>query len=159
MPISAEFPSHLHCLFRPKRRKVLYGGRGAGRSWGCARALLLIGTERPIRVLCCRELQNSITESVHQLLKDQVDALGLEGFYNVQVARIIGKNGTTFSFEGIKNNSSKIRSYEAIDYCWVEEANKVSKASWVVLIPTIRKANSEIWITFNPELDSDYTYK
>lgn len=157
--MDAEFPSKLQALFEPKRYKVLYGGRGAGRSWGCARALLLIGVDKCIRVLCVRELQNSISESVHKVLSDQIQALGLEGFYEVQVARIIGKNGTTFSFEGIKNNVNKIKSYEGIDYCWAEEANKISKASWSALIPTIRKESSEIWITFNPELDTDYTYQ
>lgn len=157
--IDAAFPEKLQCLFSPKRHKVLYGGRGAGRSWGVARALLLIGTEKAIRVLCVRELQNSIAESVHKLLSDQITALGLDGFYEIQNARIIGKNGTSFSFEGIKNNSSKIKSYEGIDYCWVEEANKVSRTSWQVLLPTIRKDGSEIWITFNPELETDYTYK
>ena len=125
MAITAEFPEHLQCLFQPKRYKVLYGGRGAGRSWGAARALLLIGTEKPIRVLCARELQNSIAESVHKLLSDQIDALGLRGFYEIQVGKIMGANGTTFSFEGIKNNTTKIKSYEGIDYCWLEEANKV----------------------------------
>lgn len=159
MNVNAEFPEKLQCLFQPKRHKVLWGGRGAGRSWGVARALLLIGTDRAIRVLCARELQNSISESVHKLLSDQIVALGLEGFYEIQVGKIMGKNGTTFAFEGIKNNTSKIKSYEGIDYCWVEEANKVSRASWQTLIPTIRKDGSEIWITFNPELATDYTYQ
>lgn len=172
--VTAQFPPKLQCLFRPKRHKVLWGGRGAGRSWGVARALLLIGAQRAIRVLCARELQNSIAESVHKLLSDQIAALGLVSFYNIQAARIDGSNGTSFAFEGIKNNVSKIRSYEGVDYCWVEEANKVSAASWEVLLPTIRKEDpanwrelglarpnfeSEIWITFNPELATDYTYK
>lgn len=156
---SAQFPSKLECLFRPKRLKVLYGGRGAGRSWGIARALLILGTQKAIRVLCAREFQNSITDSVHKVLSDQIEALGLSAFYEVQVAKIIGKNGTTFAFEGIKNNTSRIKSYEGIDYCWVEEAAKVSRASWGILIPTIRKVGSEIWLSFNPELETDYTYK
>lgn len=154
----ADFPAPLQCLFQPKRYKVLWGGRGAGRSWGVSRALLILGTSRAIRVLCARELQNSIADSVHKILSDQISALGLESFYAVQAARIIGLNGTEFSFEGIKNNTNKIKSYEGIDYCWVEEANKVTKQSWNILIPTIRKEGSEIWITFNPELDTDYTY-
>lgn len=158
MSVSADFPAALQCLFQPKRYKILWGGRGAGRSWGVARALLILGLQSPIRVLCVRELQNSISESVHKLLSDQITALGLDSFYEVQVGRIIGRNGTTFSFEGIKNNTSKIKSYEGIDYCWVEEAIKVSRASWGILIPTIRKPSSEIWMTFNPELDTDYTY-
>lgn len=173
MPVQAQFADHFQLLFRPKRHKVYWGGRGAGRSWGIARALLLMGTQRTIRVLCCRELQKSIQESVHKLLSDQIEALGLGQFYEIEVAKIRGKNGTVFSFEGIKNNTTAIKSYEGIDYCWVEEANKVSKASWGILLPTIRKetpANwrdlgmaapefqSEIWLSFNPELDSDYTY-
>jgi phage terminase large subunit len=143
----------------------MYGGRAAGRSWGCARALLIMGANRPIRVLCARELQNSIADSVHKLLADQVSNLHFEHIYDVQAARIVSRPGavpggqTTFAFEGIKNNVTKIKSYEGIDYCWVEEANKVSRYSWEVLLPTIRKENSEIWITFNPELDTDYTYQ
>lgn len=117
-----------------------------------------MGAEKSLRVLCCRELQKSIAESVHKLLSDQIEALGLGAFYEIQQAKIIGKNGTTFSFEGIKNNTTAIKSYEGIDICWVEEANKVSKASWGILIPTIRKTGSEIWLTFNPELKTDYTY-
>lgn len=156
---AADFPEKLQCLFEPKRFKVLYGGRGAGRSWGVARALLLIGVQKPIRVLCAREFQNSISESVHKVLSDQIDNLGLGHLYEIQNAKIIGPNGTSFSFEGIKNNTTRIKSYEGIDYCWVEEAVKVSRASWGVLIPTIRKPNSEIWMTFNPELETDYTYQ
>lgn len=156
--LSPKFPSPLQCLFVPKRYKVLYGGRGAGRSWGVARALLLMGANAPIRVLCVRELQNSIEESVHKLLSDQIDDLGLSAFYKIEKAKIYGLNGTTFSFEGIKNNTTKIKSYEGIDYCWVEEANKVSKNSWKILAPTVRRDGSEIWMTFNPELDTDYTY-
>lgn len=159
MTVEAQFPAPLQCLFQPKRYKVLWGGRGAGRSWGVARALLIMGTGKPLRVLCARELQNSISESVHKLLSDQIAALGLSDFYDIEVARIKGKNGTSFSFEGIKNNTNKIKSYEGIDICWVEEAIKVSRHSWGVLIPTIRKSGSEIWMCFNPELDSDYTYQ
>ena len=143
----------------------MYGGRAAGRSWGCARALLLIGAGRPIRVLCARELQNSIADSVHKLLSDQISNLRLEHIYEIQASRIISRPGsvpggqTSFSFEGIKNNITKIKSYEGIDYCWVEEANKVSRNSWEVLLPTVRKEDSEIWLTFNPELETDYTYQ
>lgn len=156
--VKAQFPKPLECLFQPKRYKVLYGGRGAGRSWGVARALLLLGQLNPIRVLCVRELQNSIEESVHKVLSDQIVNLGLSGFYTIEKSKIYGSNGTTFSFDGIRNNVNKIKSYEGIDYCWVEEANKVTRNSWSVLIPTIRKESSEIWVTFNPELETDYTY-
>jgi phage terminase large subunit len=156
--LDAEFPRPLEALFEPRRYKVLYGGRGAGRSWSVARALLILGTKRPIRVLCARELQKSIEDSVHKVLVDQISALGLDGFYEIQKKNIFGKNGTSFSFEGIKNNAKKVKSYEGLDFAWVEEAANVSRASWGVLIPTIRKPGSEIWMTFNPELEEDYTY-
>ena len=110
-------------------------------------------------MLCARELQGSIRDSVHKLLSDQVEALGLGEFYNVQQQGILGANGSEFIFAGLKNNVSSIRSKEGIDRVWVEEANLVSRSSWDVLIPTIRKPGSEIWITFNPELDSDETWK
>ena len=173
-PRPAEFADQFQLLFQPRRFKAFWGGRGAGRSWSFARALLLMGTQRPIRVLCCRELQKSISESVHKVLADQIEFLGLQDYYEVEVAKIKGKmNATSFSFEGIKNNATAIKSYEGIDYCWVEEANKVSKHSWGILIPTIRKETpldwrerglarpefqAEIWLSFNPELDKDFTY-
>jgi phage terminase large subunit len=159
MQIDANFPAKLQMLFQPKRYKVLWGGRGAGRSWGCARALILLAVQSPLRVLCAREFQNSINDSVHKLLSDQITALGLAEHFEILKGEINGKNGSIFRFEGIKNNVTRIKSYEGIDICWVEEANKLSKNSWAVLIPTIRKPKSEIWLTFNPELDTDYTYQ
>jgi phage terminase large subunit len=155
----ASFPARLECLFRPARYKVLYGGRGASKSWGVARALLIRGAAQPTRVLCAREFQNSIKDSVHRLLSDQIAALGLEGFYEVQQTVIRGGNGTSFAFEGLRHNVTKIKSFEGVDVCWVEEAQTVSKASWDTLIPTLRKEGSEIWVTFNPELESDETYR
>lgn len=155
----AEFPRKLRFLFEPARYKIAYGGRGGAKSWGFGRALLIQGARRPLRILCAREFQNSTADSVHALLKDQASALGLDRFYEIQQTRIIGANGTEFSFEGLRHNVTKIKSYEGVDICWVEEARTVSKSSWDTLIPTIRKEGSEIWISFNPELAEDETYK
>jgi len=157
--IDIQFPKKLQNLFKPYRYKVLHGGRGGAKSWGVARALLLLGAQNPIRVLCAREFQNSIADSVIKLLADQLEPLGLSDHYEVQKTIIKGKNGTTFSFEGLRHNVTKIKSYEGVDYCWIEEAQTVSKSSWDVLIPTIRKPDSEIIITFNPVLESDETYQ
>ena len=154
-----DFPIKLQMLFDPCRYKVLYGGRGGAKSWGVARALLVIGVKKPTRVLCAREFQNSIGQSVHKLLSDQIIALKLESFYEITQNSIRGKNGTEFAFVGLKNNVTNIKSFEGVDLCWVEEAQSVSKTSWNILIPTIRKEQSEIWITFNPELESDETYQ
>ncbi len=158
--MSIQLPRKLDFLIGKKARyKVAKGGRGSAKSWSYARALLTIGASRKIRVLCTRELQKSIKDSVHQLLSDQIVTMGLGGFYTVQDKTITGKNGTAFGFAGLKHNITELKSYEGADYCWVEEAHKVSRNSWMILIPTIRKENSEIWVTFNPELEDDETYR
>lgn len=156
----AEFPDKLDFLFEPAPYKIAHGGRGSGKSWGVARALLILGAQKPLRILCAREVQKSIDESVHTLLKDQIKDLGLEEFYSVLQFEIRGKNGTTFDYSGLAQHTvTTIKSFEGVDICWVEEAQAVSKKSWDVLRPTIRKNGSEIWVTFNPELESDVTYQ
>jgi phage terminase large subunit len=157
--VEAEFPEKLQFLFQPARYKVAYGGRGGAKSWSIARALLILGSINPLRILCGREIQKSIKDSVHKLLKDQIPVLGLDHFYTVTETTIKGANGTEFFFEGLRHNTVQIKSYEGIDIAWVEEAHLVSKSSWEILIPTIRKDGSEIWISFNPELSEDETYK
>jgi phage terminase large subunit len=155
----AQFPSKLDFLFEPHRYKVAYGGRGSGKSWGFARALLLQAANKPLRVLCAREVQRSIKNSVHQLLSDQIQALGLGQFYEVLESEIRGLNGSLFVFTGLATNTAEsIKSYEGIDRVWCEESQTISKKSWDILIPTIRKPESEIWVSFNPGLDTDDTY-
>lgn len=156
----ARFPRKLRFLFEPSRYKVARGGRGSGKSWGVARALLIRGARQTSRVLCTREVQKSIQQSVYQLLKDQIEALNLGAFYEVLATEIRGKNGTQFFFGGLSDQTAEtLKSFEGVDVVWVEEAQAVSKRSWDILIPTIRKEGSEIWITYNPELDSDETHK
>ncbi len=149
----------LKSLFKPHRYKIIHGGRGGGKSWSVARALLLAGYNDPIRVLCAREFQASIGDSVHRLLSDQITALHLDDFYTIEKATIAGLNGTEFRFAGISNNVQAIKSYEGITHCWCEEAENIRKRSWETLIPTIRRDKSEIWITFNPQLETDETYR
>jgi len=158
--INAQFPEKLQFLFRKYRYKVAYGGRGSAKSWSFARALLITGAAKQLRILCAREVQKSIKNSVHTLLADQIQALGLGGFYEVLETEIRGRNGTTFAFAGLATHTAdSLKSFEGVDVCWIEEAQTVSKKSWEILIPTIRKDGSEIWISFNPNLDSDETYK
>lgn len=159
MDLNCELPEKFAFLFEPKRYKILYGGRGGAKSWGIARALLVMGVSKPLRILCAREFQASIEQSVHKLLGDQIVDLKLTSFYEVQRTSIRGRNGTEFSFHGLKHNISSIKSAEGADIAWVEEAQNVSKSSWEVLIPTIRKEGSEIWVSFNPSLEADETYQ
>ena len=156
-----RFPKKFEALFQPEktRYRIFYGGRGGAKSWCFARALLAKGTKQPMRILCAREFQTSIKDSVHKLLSDQIYELNMESFYEITQTTIRGINGTEFIFAGIKNNTNNIKSIEGIDIAWVEEAQSVSANSWNVLIPTIRKQDSEIWVSFNPELPTDDTWK
>ncbi len=141
-----------------KRYKIAYGGRGSSKSWTLARILLLKAMQKPLRILCTREIQDSIKDSVHKLLKDQIDLLDLQG-YIIQNDIIRHTNGSEFLFKGLYSNLSKIKSFEGVDVCWVEEAESISAMSFEILDPTIRKSNSEIWVSFNPRYEDDIIYK
>lgn len=157
--IQAEIPEAYDYLFAPARYKVSYSGRGAAKSWSYAEALLILGTQRRLRILCARETQRSIADSVHALLRDTIERLELQEFYTVKNTEIVGANGTEIIFAGLKQMTvAAIKSLEGVDIVWVEEAQVVTKSSWDILIPTIRKEGSEIWVTFNPELETDDTY-
>lgn len=158
--VQADFPAKLSFLAEPYRYKVAYGGRGSGKSWGYARALIALSVKNKLRILCAREVQRSIKQSVHQLLTDQIQAMGFGELFEVLENEIRCVNGSRFNFTGLANNTvESIKSFEGVDIVWVEEAQTVSKKSWDILIPTIRQPNSEIWVTMNPSLDTDDTYK
>ena len=159
MQVNIDIPAAFGELFQPHRYKVYYGGRGSGKSINFGRASLIKGTQRPLFILCAREIQTSIKDSVHRLLREQIDELGLNSFYRVTQNAIYGKNGTEFTFKGLRLNTQEIKSTEGVDICWVEEGQAVSADSWDVLIPTIRKPGSEIWVSFNPLNETDPTYQ
>lgn len=146
-------------LFKPKWRHIVYhGGRGSGKSTAVAYSLLLRGRQSKLRILCTREYQNSIADSVHKLLKDLIDKHGF-GDYVVQNDTI--KNvltGTEFIFKGLKKDSQAIKSLEGIDIAWVEEAQSISEDSIDILIPTIRKDGSQLLWTFNRLTELDPVY-
>ena len=158
--IPLDFPDWAEFLFRPYRWKVLHGGRGSGKSWAIARALLFAAASQPLRILCTREIQKNIKESVHRLLCDQIEAMDMGHLYDVFEQEIRGHNGSAFYFAGLSTTTADgLKSYEGVDICWVEEAQSITKRSWDILIPTIRKPDSEIWVSFNPVLDTDETWK
>jgi phage terminase large subunit len=157
--VEARFPAKCRPLFQPARYKILHGGRGSAKSWSIARALLIQAAQRPLRVLCTREVQRSLRDSVHKLLCDQIHALGLGAFYDPQQAVIRAKNGSEFVFSGLLEHTiDSIKSFEGADIVWIEEGHAVSERSLRILIPTIRKTGSEIWVSMNPELDTDPAY-
>jgi phage terminase large subunit len=187
--VRAEFPEKFAFLFEPHSDKYLYGGRDGMKSWGMARALLIMGAQHKLRWLCARETMKSLAESVHHLLEEQIESLGLQSFYVIEKAQITGTKlhttgmyGSTmdgkgepltpgysqFVFAGLHHNVSEIKSMEGLDGIWIEEADNVSQKSWDTVIPTIRKQSmhpelgvigSEVWCCFNPKLATDPTYK
>jgi phage terminase large subunit len=141
------------------RYRVCYGGRGKGASWSFARTLLALAATTKLRILCAREFQASIRDSVHKLLAEQAEMIGLQSWYKVQQQTIVGRNGSEFLFKGIKRDPRGLQSMEGVDICWLTEAAAVTEESYSVLIPTIRKEGSEIWVDFNPSLASDPTWR
>lgn len=154
-----QIPRVFAFLNTPKRNKVAYGGRGGAKSWGYVDTALVHGMAEKLRFLCAREIQKSIKDSIHRLLSDRIKAHGLEWFYTIKNETIIGKNGTEFLFAGLKHNVTQIKSFEGVDRALIEEAENVSNNSWEILIPTIRKPGSEIWVIFNVKNITDPTYQ
>lgn len=160
--IDFVLPRKLKMLHELHPYKIVYGGRGSLKSWSFARTLLVLGMKQDLRILCAREVQKSLAESVHQLLKDQIEALGMGELYEITDNAIRGiKKDTLFKFTGLSDQTAQsIKSYEGFDIVWVEEAQKVTRSSWQILLPTLfRTKNAELWVSFNPDMDSDETWE
>lgn len=142
----------------PKRRNYIYGGRGSGKSHDVAEFCLTRAYQSKIKVLCTRELQNSIADSVYSLLKNKITDMHLDFFFTVYKDKIVGNNGSEFIFKGIHNNVSEIKSMENISIAWLEESQSLSRESIDVIVPTIRAPGSILIFTFNPYKDNDPIY-
>jgi len=158
MKVNIDITKKFKPFMKPTRYKIAYGGRGSGKSWSIAQLLVAAAWKNPVRILCAREIQRSIQDSVLQLLSDTIVRMELQEYFDVQRTQILGTNGSRFLFEGLRSNITKIKSMEGLDIVWIEEAESVTYTSWETLIPTIRKAGSEIWCSFNPNDEMDDTY-
>lgn len=169
-----EFPERLSFLFEPARLKIIYGGRGGGKTENVSIALIILAMKLKLRILCLREIQNSIEESVKETIEANINNMGLAAEFDIKDKSITcTRTGSRFIFSGLRYKINSIKSLSKIDIAWVEEANNVSATSWDKLMPTIRgkhesdpngmggpfRMGPEVWMTFNPELDDDETYK
>ena len=154
-----KIPPAFKCIWERHRYKVFKGGRGSGKSESVARYLLTRGMENPLKIVCGREFQSSIKESVYDMLTSFIDLYDLGSFYKVLKTEIIGANGTTFSFVGLRHNIASIKSMFDVDIFWGEEAQTFSANSLTVLLPTIRAEGSELIFTMNPDLEEDPAYQ
>ena len=150
-----SLPDWAECLFQPSRYKAAFGGRGSAKSHSFATALVIQSAQQPLRILCAREIQKSIKDSVKRLIDDKINECGLSGNFESTDTEIRGRNGSLFLFAGLRTNPDSIKSMEGLDRVWVEEANRVSRRSLDLLIPTLRKEGSELWFSWNPELETD----
>lgn len=156
--VPLTFPQWSEKLFKPKRYKIAYGGRGSGKSWTFTDALILKAYNERLGILCAREYQSSIAQSVHKLIEQRIGELGLKPYFTIQQDTIkCNVTGAYFVFEGLQKPDS-LNSIADIDICWIEEGQTLKKRTWEKLAPSIRKHNSEIWITMNPYLESDVIY-
>lgn len=145
-------------LFEPFRHKALFGGRGSAKSHSIAEALTIITGKVPKRVVCARQFQNSIRDSVKELLEAKMTYLRLVGkngfrFYDREIVH--EGTGSRYTFIGLDRNPDSAKSLEGADICWVEEARTINSRSMEILIPTIRKPGSELWWSWNPEQRDD----
>jgi phage terminase large subunit len=160
--VRLQLPRKLAFLLEQHAYKVAFGGRNSLKSWSFARALLTLAVHQPLRILCAREVQKSLAQSVHQLLVDQIKALDLGEYYRVTENAIRGTvQDSLFGFTGLSDQTvDSIKSYEGFDIVWVEEAHSVRKRSWQILLPTLfRTKGSECWVSFNPDMDSDEAWE
>jgi phage terminase large subunit len=166
MPVKFEAPPdcepvrfipRLFVALHPKNRKryrVISGGRGSGKSHGIATAVVLAVLDRRVRVLCCREIMRSLRESVHHLLSEKIDALGLNSFFDINDREIrCTVTGSEIIFQGLFAHLSSLKSLEDISLVWCEESESVSARSIEILSPTVRAPNSELWFSINPDSD------
>ena len=160
--VRLQLPRKLAFLMEMHAYKVAWGGRGSLKSWSFARALLTLGVHQPLRILCAREVQKSLAQSVHQLLRDQIKGLDYGNLYDVTENAIRGtRQDTLFRFTGLSDQTAEsLKSYEGFDILWLEEAQAISRRSFQIALPTIfRTKNSEVWVSFNPDMDSDETWE
>lgn len=151
----AEIPKAFRGLFKPHRYKAFHGGRGSAKSHSFAAALVIMAAQKPMRIVCAREIQKSIRDSVKQLIEDKIAALSLGHLFDILDTEIRGKNGSRFMFVGMWRNPDAVKSLEGADIFWGEEASAFSDRSIRMIRPTLRKPGSELWFSWNPEHDHD----
>jgi phage terminase large subunit len=157
--IKPSIPVAFKYLNRPMRFKGAYGGRDSGKSWSFADLLLALGMRSSLLILCGREYQKTIKDSVKALLDNTIRRRNLESFYSSINNEVNGKNGTKFIFMGLRHDPDGIKSIEGVDIAWIEEAHTTSQTSLDILIPTIRKKGSELWFSYNRKLVDEPVHK
>lgn len=136
-----------------RRFKIAFGGRGAGKSIGFANMLSLMASNGAL-IGCFREFQNAIDDSVYSLLCAQIRVNDMAGF-QINKTQIDHNSGGGFRFRGLARSIEAVKSMHGFKYFWLEEGQFISADSIKILTPTLREANSELWISANPLNSAD----
>ena len=146
-----DFPDVFSPLLGQGRYKGAHGGRGSGKSWFFALMVVLSMAKKKTRVVCLREVQRSIKDSVKQLIEDTIEKLGWSELFEITEQEIRGPHGSVCIFRGLQNHTAaSIKSLENVTIAWVEEAQTITQRSLDLLTPTIRAEGSELWFSWNP---------
>ena len=149
----------LERLIYPKRYKIVYGGRGSMKTRTIVSILTARSQAARRRVLCLREIQNSIEESSYQEIAEEIDRRELgDSFRQLKKTIRVPANGSSFSFRGLFRNQRALKGFTNATDAWIDEAENISRDSYSILAPTMRAPGSEIWISFNPNRESDPTW-
>jgi phage terminase large subunit len=154
--LEIQTPRAFAPLLNPARYKGVFGGRGSAKSHSFAELLIETCVLRKTDAVCVREIQKSLNQSVKKLLESKIESMGVGHMFDIQESKIIAPYGGLIIFQGMQNHTAdSIKSLEGYDIAWVEEAQSLSQRSLDLLRPTIRKPGSELWFSWNPNLDSD----
>lgn len=160
-PVLVQIPRKLDFLMGMHSYKVAHGGRASLKSTSFAAALLTLGINQPLRILCLREVQKTLADSSHLLLQDQIRKLGYGGLYTVTENAIRGHLGTLFRFAGLSDQTAEsMKGFEGFDCFWFDEAQAISRRSFQIALPTLfRTKGAEAWVSFNPDMDTDEVWE
>ncbi len=155
--LDINMPKQFEALFNSYYRHIVYyGGRGGAKSYNICLFLLLKMMERNCLILCVREVQNSIDDSVHQLMQNIINEYHFPNFEITKKNIYNKKTGAKVIYKGLKyETADSLKSIPDVDYAFVEEAQCVSKRSIEILTPTIREEGSQIIWAFNPDTPND----
>lgn len=141
---------------RPARYLGAHGGRGSGKSHFFGEMLIERSIMQKTDAVCVREVQKSLDQSVKKLLEEKIESMNAGAYFEVQDKKILSKLGGLIIFQGMQNHTAdSIKSLEGYDVLWGEEAQSLSQRSIDLMRPTIRKPGSQLWFTWNPDLETD----
>jgi phage terminase large subunit len=147
----------LKVLYEPHRYKILYGGRGSGKSYGVAEAIIYYALVYNINILCCRHIQASISDSSKSTIETMIRQYGFTSLFTIKRDEIESNlTGARIIFRGLYRNQDSLKSIPNLYIAWVEEADTLTEETYNILYPTLREKNSEIWMTFNPQSETDF---